>query len=138
MASKLAEVVEALEADTWKAMSKDGAGLLPYLSKDCRMMFPLGLTISNESEPSIEQVMKSKVFVPWKSYTMKDVQVTGLGDDAAIISYRVKAYRPDIDGMDSEFRALMSSTWRKDPSTDKWEMCFHQQTPYDQTAADLA
>ena len=32
--------IEKLELETWHALSISGNGLLPYLSPDCRMLFP--------------------------------------------------------------------------------------------------
>jgi hypothetical protein len=79
--------------------------------------------------------MKSEAFVPWRRYRISDTEVIQLGHEAALITYKVKATRQpitegNIEGQD-EFRALISSTWRKDAEAGKWLMCFHQQTPYE-------
>ena len=132
----LHDAILALEDQTWKALMDSGRALLPFLSRDCIMLFPLGMRISARSEPSLEDVMKSEAFVPWRRYRMSEVQVTSLGPEAALISYRVMATRQHIthddDERQDEFRALISSTWRKDPEAGKFLMCFHQQTPYEE------
>lgn len=101
------------------------------------MLFPFGMIISTTSSPSIKDVMTSEAFVPWKHYTMSGVTVTPIGTDGALISYRVKAIRPDANGSDSTFRSLVSSAWRRTSEHGRWLMCFHQQSPYDQPIEDL-
>jgi len=134
--STLYNTILGLEDQTWRALQVDGASLLPFLSHDCIMLFPIGIKVSEKTEPSLEDVMTSEAFVPWKTYKMSDIEVTPLGPDAAVISYRVKARRqafdPDEEDVDEEpeFRALISSTWRRDAETEKWSMCLQQQTPY--------
>ena len=121
-----------LEDSTWKALQKDGASLIPFLSRDCIMLFPMGMKVTATTDPSLKAVMTSEAFVPWKSYEMTDVEVTPLGANAAAISYRVTALRPAIDAPDdgTPFRALISSTWRQDPEGAGWLMVLHQQTPF--------
>lgn len=132
--SMLHDTILALEDATWKALMHSGADLLPFLSRDCIMLFPLGMKISAKTEPNLEDVMKSDAFVPWKRYKMMEVEVVSLGSEAAQISYRVNATRQHIteddDTRQDEFKALISSTWRKDPEAGKFLMCLHQQTPY--------
>ncbi len=129
----LHNAISALEDSTWRALTHSGADLLPFLSRDCIMLFPLGMKISAATEPNLADVMTSDAFVPWKRYKMRDVQVMPLGPEAAQISYRVHATRQHIteddDTRQDEFKALISSTWRKDPEAGKFLMCFHQQTP---------
>ena len=121
-----------LEDATWKALQKNGAALIPFLSKDCIMLFPLGMKVSATTEPDLKEVMNSDAFVPWQSYHMSDVEVTELAENAAVISYKVKAKRLAINAPDdgASFHALISSTWRKAPEAG-WLMVVHQQTPYD-------
>lgn len=137
----LTELITSLEDQTWKVLSQNGADLLPFLSSDCMMAFPFGMKISAVSNPSIKDVMTSKDFLPWKSYHMREVVVTPVGSDGAVISYNVKARRPDPEnpGEDAKFRALISSVWRRTPGEGGgWLMCYHQQTPYDTEIKDLA
>lgn len=133
----LRSVIAALEEETWKVLTRSGKELIPYLSKDCIMQFPFGMSISAASEPSIQDVMTSDAFVPWRSYSLSHVVVISVGDDGAVISYRVKASRPDADGRDDRFRALVCSVWRKESDAGVWKMCFHQQTPFDHGVEDL-
>lgn len=137
----LTELITDLEDQTWKVLSRNGADFLPFLSSDCIMAFPFGMQISAETVPSIKDVMTSEVFLPWKSYHMSHVSVTPVGADGAVISYKVKASRPELDDPEKEakFRALISSVWRKTPGEGGgWLMCYHQQTPYDTKLEDLA
>lgn len=129
--TKLTSVIAALEDQTWQVLSKNGADLLPFLSSDAIFQFPFGMQISAGTDPSIEDVMTSDAFVPWKSYNMRNVVVTPVGEDGAVVSYKVRASRPDPDGRDSTFYALVCSVWRKDPVSGAFKMCFHQQTPYE-------
>lgn len=137
----LTEMITDLEDQTWKVLSRDGADLLPFLSSDCVMAFPFGMKISATSVPSIKDVMTSDAFLPWKSYHMSEVVVTPVGSDGAVISYKVKAMRPEPDDRDkhAKFRALISTVWRRTPGEGGgWLMCYHQQTPYDTEIEDLA
>ncbi|KIW14993.1 hypothetical protein PV08_07780 [Exophiala spinifera] len=132
----LTEMVLDLEDQTWRALMHRGVDLLPFLSADCVMLFPMGLKVSATTEPRLEDVLKSEAFVPWRRYRLSEVEVRPLGPEAAIITYRVKATRQHItpdddDERQDEFRALISSTWHKDPEAGKWVMCVHQQTPYE-------
>lgn len=63
---------------------------------------------------------------------MKDVQVTPLGVEAAVISYTAEATRAGLDEGDDDvpFKALIGTVWRFEKETNRWLMCFHQQTPY--------
>lgn len=128
----LADRITELEHQTWKVLQDSGDKLLPYLSRDCIMLFPLGMKISHGTSPNIKDVMTSEAFVPWKTYDLRDVEVTPVGLEGAIISYEAKATR---EGLEEPFRAMISSTWRKDPNSERWLMCFQQQTPF--TPMDL-
>ncbi|EXJ84915.1 hypothetical protein A1O3_05590 [Capronia epimyces CBS 606.96] len=142
----LHDTILGLEDQTWKALTHSGAALLPFLSRDCIMLFPMGMKVSAKTSPNLDDVMMSEAFIPWRRYKLSDVEVTPLGTEAAAITYRVVATRQlvtedddndndsdDDDGDDEpqdEFRALVSSTWRKDPEAGKWLLCIQQQTPY--------
>lgn len=130
MTSNLTETIIELEHKTWQALQKTGADLLPFLSQDCQMLFPLGMRVTHTSVPNLTQVMTSEAFEPWATYHMKEVEVTSVGEDGAIISYKAEATK-SADA--PTFRALISSIWRRDSSQSagEWLMCCHQQTPYD-------
>lgn len=125
--NNFSETIIELEDSTWTALSSSkGSNLLPFLSEDCVMLFPLGMKVSHRTDPNIETVMTSEAFVPWKTHKMSEVEVTPVGEQGAVISYRVDATRA---GDDAPFMALISSTWRKGQDGD-WKMCVHQQTPF--------
>ena len=128
----LDETILDLEHQTWRALQKDGASLVPFLSKDCVMLFPMGVRVSATSTPNLKEVMTSEAFVPWKTYDIKDPVVIPLGADAAAITYNVTAMRPQINAPDDgePFIALVSTTWRRDSEGAGWLMVVHQQTPY--------
>lgn len=128
MAANLTETITELEHQSWQALQRSGSDFLPFLTHDAQFMFPLGMRITQTSSPDIKTIMTSEAFVPWKTYDMKDVEVIPLGPGGALISYKAEATRADKEPL---FRALCSSTWRKDSSSGQWLLCFHQQTPYD-------
>jgi hypothetical protein len=118
-----------LEEQTWQALQSDGTALMPFLTKDAIFQFPMGLKVTSRSEPSVQEILHSPAFVPWKTFELSKVDVTFVGPEGAVISYRAVATRasadPKDDG-DATFDALCSSVWRLEAG--KWMMCFHQQT----------
>jgi len=128
-ARELRHQVEELEDATWRALQHSGADLFPYLTADCIMQFPLGMKLTATTEPSVQDILHSSAFIPWKSFKFSKVDVTPIGPDGAVISYLVIATRPPAgpeSGDDVPFEALCSSVWRMDRG--KLRMCFHQQT----------
>ncbi|KAF2168094.1 hypothetical protein M409DRAFT_21539 [Zasmidium cellare ATCC 36951] len=118
-----------LEEETWKALQRQGSDLLPFLTRDCIMQFPMGLKVTSRTEPSVQDILHSPAFVPWKTFRLSKVDVTPVGSEGAVISYRAIATRPPAakeDTQDFDFDALCSSVWRFENG--KWMMCFHQQT----------
>lgn len=128
----LHDLILGLEDQTWKALQRDGAALIPFLSKECQMLFPMGVYVTAYSNPNLKEVMTSEAFVPWKTYRIENVKVTELGPDVASITYRVEAYRPKIGAPDDgqPFRALISSVWRRHDAGSDWLLWLHQQSPY--------
>ncbi|KAI5367955.1 Putative NTF2-like domain superfamily protein [Septoria linicola] len=127
--SSLYDQILGLEESTWRALQSNGAALVPFLTKDAIMQFPMGLKVSSKTEPSVQDILHSSAFVPWKQFKLKKVDVTPVGAEGAVISYRAIATRASADPKDTrdaEFDALCSSVWRKEGGT--WMMCFHQQT----------
>jgi hypothetical protein len=126
-----------LEDQTWKALQRNGAALIPFLSKDCQMLFPMGVRVTATSKPDLKEVMTSEAFIPWESYEMTEVNVTELGPESALITYRVKALRPPVGAPDDgqPFKALISSIWRRGPD-ENWLMVLHQQTAYSELMED--
>jgi hypothetical protein len=118
-----------LEEATWRALQHRGADLIPYLSRDCIMQFPMGLKVTAQTEPSVHEILHSPAFVPWKTFALRKVDVTAVGLEGAVISYRAVATRASADPQDpgdAGFEALCASVWRMEAG--KWMMCFHQQT----------
>ncbi len=132
MSATLTETIYHLENQTWRALQQNGSMLLPYLSRDCVMQFPMGLRVSATSDPSLKDIMLSDAFIPWLKYSLKDVQVTDLGREAALITYTAEALRPPLEGdKNVRFNALCASVWKLDAEAERWLLCFHQQTSFD-------
>jgi hypothetical protein len=132
MTASLKETILNLEDQTWRALQQDGSKLLPFLSRDCVMQFPMGLRVTTTSDPSLKDIMLSDAFIPWLRYQLKDVVVLELGREAAVITYTAEALRPPLEGdKNVEFNALCASVWRLDAEAETWLMCFHQQTAFD-------
>lgn len=133
----LHDMILEKEDQTWKALQREGALLIPFLSKDCQMLFPMGVLVTATSNPNLKEVMTSEAFIPWKTYDMDQVTVTELSPDAAMITYRVTALRPKVGAPDDgqPFKALITSVWRRNPGAD-WLMVLHQQTPYSELMDD--
>jgi len=128
------DLIITLEDATWKAQEKSGKDLLPFLSDDCIMLFPLGLKVSMTSDPSLEDILTSEAYVPWTGHKMSDIEITLIGDSGAIISYRVDATRPPMSDSDDDeditFTSWISSTWKRDEDSGRLVLCFQQQTPF--------
>ncbi|EME48255.1 hypothetical protein DOTSEDRAFT_42490 [Dothistroma septosporum NZE10] len=89
----------------------------------------MGMKVSARTEPSVQEILHSPAFVPWKTFDLRNIDVTPVGPEGAVISYRAIATRAPAskdDPRDVEFDALCSSTWRFEDG--KWRMCLHQQT----------
>ena len=130
-AKEVTNVITRLEHETWRALSKTGGDMLPYLASDCTMLFPLGLKVTNTSEPSLRDILTSEAFIPWETYKLSDINVIILGKHSAAICYRVEATRPPLPGMEEDvvFKALITSVWRNDRDEGAWLLVVHQQTP---------
>jgi hypothetical protein len=50
---ELRYLVEDLEEETWQALKRSGADMVPYLTKDCVMQFPLGMKLTRDTVPSV-------------------------------------------------------------------------------------
>jgi hypothetical protein len=126
---ELRHLISDLEDETWQALQRSGAEMVPYLTKDCIMQFPLGMKLTRDTVPSVQDILHSPAFVPWKTYRLSKVDVTPVGRDGAVISYLVEATRLAVEPGDDDvkFEALCSSVWRGDPDG-IFKMCLHQQT----------
>lgn len=106
----------------------------------------MGLKVSSKTTPSVRDILHSPAFVPWKKFQLSKVDVTRVGEEGAVISYRAVASRgvgrsdskmksnssKDEEGEGEEeeeevgFDALCCSVWRWEGG--RWMMCFHQQS----------
>lgn len=122
-------LIEDLEEETWQVLRRSGAAMVPYLAPDCIMQFPLGMKLTRDTIPSVQDILHSPAFVPWKNYRMSKIDVTPVGKDGAVISYMVHATRVAADPKDDDvtFEALCCSVWRMNDDG-KFKMCFHQQS----------
>lgn len=116
---ELRETLSALETAGWEAL-KAGTGRRFYaevLTPDAVMLLPqVGLLEHDRALDGMDGQ-------PWSWFQLRNPQVVPLGDDAAVLTYRVQARRD----FQPEYQALVSSTYvRRDG---QWRMALHQQTP---------
>ena len=102
----------------------------------------MGLKVTSNTSPSLHEVLTfdSTRSCPGRAtYAMSDISVLeiGTGNQAAVITYEVRAVRPALseDGREETFRALVSSTWTVD-GQGKWLLLVSQQTPFDRNMAE--
>ena len=57
-----------LEEATWRALQTSGSAMIPFITSDCIMQFPMGMKLTPESDPSVSDVLHSDAFVPWKKF----------------------------------------------------------------------
>jgi Domain of unknown function (DUF4440) len=128
----LEEMIITLEDATWKVMEDNAPDLQRFLTDDCIFLFAGGLKLSQDTEPTLAESLKSEAYVPWSGHKMTDIDITLIGGEGAIISYKVEATRPAIDDSDDEdvFTALVSSTWCRDEDSGRLLLCHSQQTPF--------
>ncbi|KAL9101286.1 MAG: hypothetical protein Q9163_003438 [Psora crenata] len=125
MVPTLENEIIGLEHKTWRALQRSGRDLLPFLAKDCCMLFPGGTIFSAASSPSLEEILLSPDMKPWTSYTLDAIRVLDLGKDSKAVCYVVEAKRKE-----DVYNALITSIWRKGTTHGgDWELVLHQQTP---------
>lgn len=113
-----AELLE-MEHRFWKG-STDPGTYREHMADDAVMVFPYGVGAMDK-----QMVVYTVGANPeeWASWDFAGVNVVPLGDDAAVITYRVHAERADA----APFEAFVSSAYvRRDGH---WVLAFHQQTP---------
>ena len=110
-----------LERSAWEALSTSGDAAASFygehLARDVLMLLPGGMVIDDR-----EQVIQSMNGDPWESFELEDERVVPLGEDGAIVAYRARAKRGDMD-----YEALFNSTWVREDGD--WRLAVHQQTP---------
>jgi hypothetical protein len=110
-----------LERSAWKALSTSGEEAAAFyervLADDVVMLLPGGMVIDDRA-----QVIASMQGEPWASFELSDERVLALGDGAALVAYRGRARRGEVD-----YTALFNSTYVRVDGD--WRMALHQQTP---------
>ena len=110
-----------LEREAWKALSTDGETAAAFyervLAERVIVLLPGGMVIDDRSA-----VVDSMRGAPWSTYELSDERVLSLGEDAAVVTYRVAARRGEMD-----YAALLNSTYVR--SDGRWQLAVHQQTP---------
>lgn len=116
---ELKDALLALETAGWNAL-KEGTGRRFYagvLTDDAVMLLPqVGLLTHDKALDGMDGQ-------PWSWFQIRNPQAVALGDDAAVLTYRVQARRD----FQPEYQALIASTYvRRDG---EWRLALHQQTP---------
>lgn len=110
-----------LERDAWAALSSSGDEATAFydevLADDVLMLLPGGLVIDDRRE-----AIESMGGDAWESVELSGEQVLDLTDASAVVSYRARARRGDLD-----YAALFNSTYVRHGDT--WRLTLHQQTP---------
>lgn len=113
------ELIE-LEHRAWDALATEGAARDFYadvLAPDVLMLLPGGMVIDDR-----DAVVASMTGPPWDEFDLRDERVVELGPGSALVAYRARARRGDVD-----YDALFSSTYVK--LDGRWRLAVHQQTP---------
>lgn len=117
----LEEELRAIEDLAWRALSASGDAAAEYyehrLASEVLVLLPGGMVIGDR-----QQVIDSMRGEPWSEYELSDTRALALGDEAAILAYRVHAQRGD-----REYDALLASTYVRESG--EWKLAVHQQTP---------
>jgi ketosteroid isomerase-like protein len=108
----------ALEKGFWGAAgSRDSYDA--HLAVDAVHVFP-GWGATDDNERVLQAV---ETVEPWETFSIEDLRLVELGDQAAALVYTARARRTGQD----EYVAAMTSVYRR--ADDGWELVIHQQTP---------
>lgn len=115
-----------LEHRFWEAATDPGF-YRENLADDAFMALPYGVGVLDKTA-----VLSAIAANPerWTSHAVSDVRVAELGDEVALICYRVEATR---SGDPVSYRALVASVYVRRAGA--WRLAFHQQTPESSPAA---
>ena len=118
MTDDLTSELLQMEQRFWEAAT-DPEFYRENVADEAVLVFPYGVGAMDKSMVLYTIGANSE---EWVSHEFDKVQVVSLGDDAAVISYKVAAGRSGED----PFKAFISSTYvRRDG---RWLLAFHQQT----------
>jgi hypothetical protein len=110
-----------LERSAWEALSTSGDAATTFyaevLADDVLVLMPGGMVIDDR-----QQVIDSMGGAPWDAFELTDERVLPLDGDTAVVAYRGRAQRGDLN-----YEALFTSTYVR--SGGGWRMALHQQTP---------
>jgi hypothetical protein len=114
------ELIE-LERSAWEALATSGEAAAAFyeetLSGEVLMLLPGGMVIDDRAE-----VIASMGGPPWDGFELDDPWVLRVGRSAAVVAYRGRARRGDMD-----YEALFNSTYVDEGG--QWRLAVHQQTP---------
>jgi ketosteroid isomerase-like protein len=109
----------ALEEGFWRAAGSRDA-YAAHLADDAVHVFPgWGATTDNERVLQAVETVE-----PWETFSIDDLRLVELGEEAAALVYTAHARRARQD----EYVAAMTSVYRR--ADDGWRLVIHQQTPY--------
>jgi Domain of unknown function (DUF4440) len=110
-----------LEHSAWQALSSSGDAASKFyedtLASRVLMLLPGGMVIDDRN-----QVIDSMRGDPWDEFELADERVLPLSDDSAVVAYRGRARRGDMN-----YEALFNSTYVRENGS--WRLALHQQTP---------
>ena len=109
-----------LEREALAALSTEGMAEPFYdkvLARNVLMLLPGGTVIDDRA--TVVASMRGAVF---DGFDVSDERVLPLGDDCAVVAYRVTVKRQG-----SEHTALFNSTYVREDG--EWRLALHQQTP---------
>jgi Domain of unknown function (DUF4440) len=110
-----------LEREGWNALTTSREAAAAYyeraLARQILMLLPGGMVIDQRSK-----VIESMRTDPWDEFELSDERVLSLGEECAVVAYRARARRGDMD-----YEALFNSTYVHEDGS--WRLALHQQTP---------
>lgn len=109
-----------VERDGWEAISahKGAEFYASRLTDDALMVLPGDLVLDRQT--ALDSIDGP---VTWEWFRIENDRVVPLGGEAAALTYRVTAKRPD----EEPYSALVTSTYVRRGGS--WLMAVHQQTP---------
>jgi hypothetical protein len=114
----LARTLLELEQQAWQSLV-DGRGRAHY----GELLAPDAVVLGSGTGTADGEAARARLSGQrWSWFRLRGPRAVALGEDAAVISYRVIA-RSDFD---VEYHALVTSTYRRDG--DRWRLVVHQHT----------